>query len=341
VATVVAFHAHPDDEVLLTGGTIARLAAEGHRVVIVVASDGVVGAVAATPSRLDELRASAAVLGAAEVVHLGYADSGHGPVLYPDPPGRVRFARADVAEAAGRLAGLLRAERAGLLLSYDSRGGYGHRDHVMVHRVGALAAELAGIGSVLEATLPRELISRAYDVLRFAGLARRYDGGEIRGGFAPRAAITYRADVRRFARQKRDALAAHQSQVSGNGRSAWLFRLLIRLPPPVFALVAGHEWFADPSQPRRDSATTIDWLPDWLRRLLFHDLGALLAVLTNRAPGSWKRAARARAGAAVSRSWPRLASGRRAPPRARPRRPASPAGTWPCGRRWPGPTSAR
>ena len=88
MATIVAFHAHPDDEVLLTGGTIARLGAEGHRVIIVVACDGDVWA---NPDhglgqRLNELRASAAILGADKAVHLGYADSGHGPVLYPDPP---------------------------------------------------------------------------------------------------------------------------------------------------------------------------------------------------------------------------------------------------------------
>jgi LmbE family N-acetylglucosaminyl deacetylase len=135
VTTVVAFHAHPDDEVLLTGGTLAKLAAQGHRVVIVVATDGNMGQ--APGRRLAELRASAQTLGAARVVHLGYADSGHGPVLFPDPPGRARFARADLDEAAARLAAILKEEHAGLLLSYDAAGGYGHRDHVKVHHVGA------------------------------------------------------------------------------------------------------------------------------------------------------------------------------------------------------------
>jgi LmbE family N-acetylglucosaminyl deacetylase len=107
MVTVLAFHADPDDEVLLTGGTLARLAAEGNRMIIVVATDGVMGPATGqgAQTRLEELRASASVLGAARVVHLGYADSGHGPVLYPDPPDRVRFARADVNEAAGRLVG--------------------------------------------------------------------------------------------------------------------------------------------------------------------------------------------------------------------------------------------
>ena len=137
MATVVAFHAHPDDEVLLSGGTLAKLAADGHRVVIVVAcSVPMEGAGARGSERLGQLQQSATELGAARVVHLGYADSGRGPVLYPDPPGYVRFVRADVTEAAGRLADVLRAEQADLLLSYDPRGGYGHPDHVKVHEVG-------------------------------------------------------------------------------------------------------------------------------------------------------------------------------------------------------------
>jgi LmbE family N-acetylglucosaminyl deacetylase len=96
MATVVAFHAHPDDEVLLTGGTPAGAVAAGHRVVIVVATDGHMAAVSDAGSvRLGELRASAAVLGVHRVEHLGYADSGHGAILYPDPPDRRRFVRAD------------------------------------------------------------------------------------------------------------------------------------------------------------------------------------------------------------------------------------------------------
>jgi LmbE family N-acetylglucosaminyl deacetylase len=94
VATIVAFHAHPDDEVLLTGGTIAWLAAQGHRVIIVMACDGAMWDGPDRDRRLDALRASAAILGADRAVHLGYADSGHGPLLFDDPPGRTRFARA-------------------------------------------------------------------------------------------------------------------------------------------------------------------------------------------------------------------------------------------------------
>jgi LmbE family N-acetylglucosaminyl deacetylase len=247
VATIVAFHAHPDDEVLLTGGTLARLAAGGHRVIIVVATDGIVGHAAAR-TRLDELQASASILGAAQVVHLGYADSGHGPVLYPDPPGRVRFARADTGEAAARLADLIRDEHADVLLSYDPQGGYGHRDHVRVHEVGARAAAITGI-RVMEATLPRELVIRALSPVRVPRLVVRHDRRAISAGFTPRSAITHRIDVRRFAAQKQAALAAHQSYASGRGRTARLCRVMLALPTPVFGLLLGREWYAEPGAP--------------------------------------------------------------------------------------------
>lgn len=244
VATVLAFHAHPDDEALLTGGTLARLAAEGHRVIVVVASDGVMGAATGPDGRmrLDELRAAASVLGVARVVHLGYADSGHGPILFPDPPDRPRFARAPEDEAAARLAGLLRDEHVDLLLSYDAHGGYGHRDHVKVHRVGALAAEMTGT-RVLQATMPREPLVRLFSLLRFLRLPVRHETV----GYSSRAEITHRIDVRRFARQKRAALAAHRSQVYGRGRTGAVFRILVGLPAPVFGLLLGREWFIDPA----------------------------------------------------------------------------------------------
>jgi LmbE family N-acetylglucosaminyl deacetylase len=245
VATIVAFHAHPDDEVLLTGGTIARFAAEGHRVIIVVACDGEIWPGQHQGQRLTELRASAAILGADTVVHLGYADSGHGPVLFQDPPGGTRFARADVTEAAARLAGLLADEHADLLLSYDPQGGYGHRDHVLVHQVGARAATLAGV-RVVEATAPRELIARYARVLLLLRLVTRHRLDEMRGYGLPRSAITHRVDVRRYAAQKRAALAAHRTDVSGTGRVARLFRVLIRSPLPMFRIACGTEWFAEP-----------------------------------------------------------------------------------------------
>jgi LmbE family N-acetylglucosaminyl deacetylase len=236
MTTVVAFHAHPDDEVLLTGGTIAKLSAEGHRVVIVMATDGFMGATTKPGygQRLAELDRSATILGAARVVCLGYADSGHGPLFFEDPPDRSRFARADLDEAAARLLAVIREERAQLLLSYEPGGHYGHRDHVRVHQVAARAAEMADGIRVLEAAVPapalRLLFSPRKRDVTVAGPPRR---------------ITHRVSVRKYARGKRAALAAHVGRVSpGEGRFTPL-AVLARLPLPLFALVAGHEWFAE------------------------------------------------------------------------------------------------
>src|SRR5258706_5971903 len=99
---------------------------------------------------------------------------------------------------------------------------------------------------VLEATLPRELVTWLSGPLRLLRLVVRYDSHSIRTGFTPRSAITHRVDVRRFASQKRAALAAHRSFVSGNGRTARLARALLALPVPVFGLFFGREWFVEP-----------------------------------------------------------------------------------------------
>ncbi|WNE99397.1 PIG-L family deacetylase [Streptomyces luomodiensis] len=252
MATVLAFHAHPDDEALLTGGTLARLADEGHRVVLVVATDGLMGAVPANGEapRMRELRTSAAVLGVDRVVHLGYADSGHGPLLYPDPPDRTRFARADTEEAAERLAAVLRAEDAAMLIGYDANGGYGHRDHVKVHEVGRRAAELAGTPRVLEATMPRDTAERLVRLVRLLRIPLRFDPDELSMRFSARSAITHRYDVRRYARQKQAALAAHHSQLNGTGRMSAVMRTMTRLPLPLFGLLLGQEWFIDTSSSR-------------------------------------------------------------------------------------------
>lgn len=248
MATIVAFHAHPDDEAILTGGTLARLAAEGHRVVAVVACSGAIWPSDGTV-RLDEFRHSAALLGAARAEHLGYYDSGHGPALFPDPPGGVRFVRADLEEAAGRLASILQAENADLLLSYDAAGGYGHRDHVKVHEVGARAAELTGV-RLLEGTVPRELAVAAIAVLGALRLVVRHSARDAMSYGTPRSAITHQVSVRRYAAAKRAALAAHTTPLGGTGRMSRLFRIAVSLPVPVFALVAGREWFTEPGAPR-------------------------------------------------------------------------------------------
>jgi LmbE family N-acetylglucosaminyl deacetylase len=258
--TLVAFHAHPDDEALLTSGTMARAVAEGHRVVLVVATDGGLGLAASRfvghgdtrlgSVRMTELRASAAILGTSRVETLGYADSGLGPETLPDPPGRVRFVRADLDEAAERLAAILREEQADVLLTYDANGGYGHRDHVKAHHVGARAAELAGTPRVLQATVPRDLIVRA---IRWAPRLYRFppefDPTSFDRAYSPKAAITHRIDVRRYASQKRAAMRAHASQASADDGADRTLAAFLRIPRPLFDLVFGREWYVDAARP--------------------------------------------------------------------------------------------
>ena len=258
--TLVAFHAHPDDEALLTSGTMARAAAEGNRVVLVVATDGGLGLassdfVGASDTKLGsvrmaELRVSARALGTARVETLGYADSGLGPETPPDPPGRVRFVRADPEEAAERLAAILREEQADVLLTYDANGGYGHRDHVKVHLVGARAAELAGTPRVLQATVPRDLLLRGIRLAaKFYRFPPEFEPSSFERAYSASAAVTHRIDVRRYASQKRASMRAHASQSSADGGADRTLAAFLRIPRPLFALVFGREWFVDAARP--------------------------------------------------------------------------------------------
>ena len=216
--TVVFLHAHPDDEALLTGGTMARLAAEGHRVVLVTATAGEAGLASADVRsgrglgdiRRRELARSATILGCARVVDLGFADSG----MADRPSDSANaFARTPPATAAARLAEILTEEAADALTVYDAAGGYGHPDHVQVHRVGLRAAEFAKTPLVLEATVDRRALQRAVRVMswakpgtpdlqvsRFADLYTHPDD------------ITHRIDVSVFLGQKREAMRAHATQ---------------------------------------------------------------------------------------------------------------------------------
>jgi len=265
--TIVAFHAHPDDEALLTAGTMARAAAAGHRVVLVLATDGGAGLAADElrrdgglgERRLEEARRSSASLGVARVEWLGYADSGSGAEPEPDVPGVTRFTRAPLEEAAERLAAVLRTERADLLLSYDANGGYGHRDHVRVHQVGARAAEIAGTPRVLEATVPRDTIVRAVRAIgRVYRFPQEFDPTSFERAFSARADITHRVNVRRFAGAKRASMRAHASQATGGGAASAgeggqtgdrTLAAFLRIPRPVYDLVFGREWFRDPALP--------------------------------------------------------------------------------------------
>lgn len=255
---LVSFHAHPDDEALLTGGSLAKAAAAGHRVVLVVATLGErgmtdPGAANSTPlglRRYRELLRSAAELGCSRVEWLGYQDSGWGDSDATgrgdiDPP----FSLVDCEEAAERLAAILRRERADVLTTYDPAGGYGHPDHVQVHRVGARAAELAGTAVVLEATVDRSLLVFAARWLRrMRWLVPGLDLPEFENAFTARRDLTHRIDVRDQLEAKRRAMAAHATQTTG-GSGRRTLRFFLRLPRPLFRAAFGHEWFVERGRP--------------------------------------------------------------------------------------------
>jgi LmbE family N-acetylglucosaminyl deacetylase len=254
--TVVSFHAHPDDEALLVAGTLARLAAEGHRVVLVSATSGEGGLASSAYGTADELAAhrreelqrSADAIGAARVEFLGYGDSGLDGTAVP-PHGLQAFARADLEEAAQRLAAILREEGADVLTSYDASGGYGHPDHVRVHHVAARAAELAGTPVVLEATVDQDLLRKA---VRLAAMVYRFppefDRAAFEQAYAPRSVLTHKVDVRAWTDRKRASMAAHASQATADTGDRTLAALL-RLPRPLYRRVLGREWFIERGRP--------------------------------------------------------------------------------------------
>ncbi len=255
MATLVCFHAHPDDEVISTGGTIARAAAEGHRVVLVVATNGDHGEVpddlapgeTLVDRRRVETEASAEALGVARIVWLGYTDSGMtGWEQNGDP---ASFLRADPDEAAERLAAVLREESADVLTIYDWHGNYGHPDHIAVHRVGSAAARLVPSVRVLEATMNRDAFAQMIQAMRDAGVEAP-DGSES-DDFDPHgpaddgnpmgmleADLTLAVDVTEHLAAKRAGIRCHRSQISDTS-------FFLEMPDELFAMAFGTEWFIE------------------------------------------------------------------------------------------------
>jgi LmbE family N-acetylglucosaminyl deacetylase len=253
MSTVVFFHAHPDDEAIATGGTMAGLSEAGHRVVLVTATRGELGEVPdgflaegelLGARRSAELAAAAEILGVHRLEFLGYEDSGMEGEPSATRPGC--FATADVAEATSRLAGLLAEEAADVLVVYDEHGGYGHPDHVQVHVVGMAAAEQAGTPVVYLTTMDRDFMralrAQAADLAAAADDAEsgwapseeELEGTETMGEPAER--ITTEVDVRPWVAAKRAAMAAHASQIAEES-------FFLAMPEDVFADVWGQEWF--------------------------------------------------------------------------------------------------
>ena len=265
MATLVCFHAHPDDEAIATGGVMAKAAADGHRVVLVVATRGEHGEVAdgfladdetLAERRVDETHRAAEILGVERVEFLGYVDSGMMGTDTNELP--ECFWKADVDEAARRLAVILEAEQADVLTVYDDNGAYGHPDHIQVHRVGVRAAELAGTPRVYESTINRDAIRRLMTEAMQAGVEppggdEAPDPETFEIG-VPEERITTVVDVKAQVPLKRDAMRAHASQID---ETSWF----LSMPEVLFEQAFGKEWFIRRGATR---AGDDDWETDLL-----------------------------------------------------------------------------
>ena len=246
--TLMAVHAHPDDECIGTGGCLARYSDEGLHTVLVTATCGEEGEIVDPEMdakemrpklgdvRVEELRRASETLRVGENHLLGYRDSGMAHTPANEHP--ECFAQADLYEATGQLVRLIRDIRPHVLTCYNENGGYGHPDHIQVNRVTVAAFHAAGdatqypdIGpapwqpqKLYYNAYPRSYILRRYEVLRSMGESTPMDRPDFdpnRVG-TPDEAITTRVNIRPFLARKTDALRCHRSQVAPDW---WFFRI--------------------------------------------------------------------------------------------------------------------
>lgn len=238
--SLLACFAHPDDEGLVTG-CFARYLAEGARVALICATRGEVGEIApgvnATKETLgqwreQELRTAMSHVGLNEIYFLGYRDSGmEGTDDNRDPR---NFMNAPDAVVIGQVVKIIRQTRPQVLVTFDPKGGYGHPDHIKIHRATMAAFEQAGdpecypeqLRDGLQPHTPlkvywtafsREFFTEMARYLKEAGIDLAQFGTfnpEARG--TPEAEITTRIDVSPYLELKEKAWASHASQQNPN-----------------------------------------------------------------------------------------------------------------------------
>ena len=241
MATLVSFHAHPDDESISAAGIVRRAADQGHRVVLVFGTRGEMGEVQdgfladgepLWQRRVAETLASAEILGAARVEFLPYIDSGMmGEPSNEDP---ACFWQAPVEDAARQLADLLVQESADVLTVYDDNGGYGHPDHIQVHRVGMRATEIAGVQNVYESVINRDQMRE----MMMSNPEWNNDDSPIdfESFGTPEAEITTRVDVAAAIAAKRAAMQVHETQIGDFGP-------VLKMADEELRAAFGTEWF--------------------------------------------------------------------------------------------------
>jgi N-acetyl-1-D-myo-inositol-2-amino-2-deoxy-alpha-D-glucopyranoside deacetylase len=247
MATLLLVHAHPDDEAISTGGVMMKAKAHGHRVVLVTATRGEVGEIhnmdeATVRPRLGEIRTqelknATEILGADRVEVLGYRDSGM--VDTADNKDPRSFHQANLAEAAGRLAVLIREERPAVVLTYAEDGVYGHPDHIKAHHVTNAALDLleregTPVKKLYYTAIPRSMMEAFMQ--QMPEEAQQAMGGNMRIAGTPDELVTTRVDVHDYVERKRDAFRAHVSQ---NDRNSWF----ATMQDQVYELAFGTEYY--------------------------------------------------------------------------------------------------
>lgn len=234
---ILAFHAHADDETISMGGTMAKYAAAGVPIVVVTATDGALGEVhnyddpepireRLAEVRADEIRAALDVLGVEAHEFLGYRDSGMMGWETNYHPNS--FWQADPQEAAARLVRLIRRYQPELMTIYDPFGGYGHPDHVNVHRVGIDAFYFSDdlrrfpleegeepwrVPKLYMNVWPRRRMVARADMMLAAGSIDEETAARMRHSGLPDELVTVSVDIRDYIDTKLEALRAHRTQI--------------------------------------------------------------------------------------------------------------------------------
>jgi LmbE family N-acetylglucosaminyl deacetylase len=249
--TLMAVHAHPDDEASSTGGVLARYSDEGIRTVVVTCTNGEFGDGPAgikpgedghdtadvAQTRLAELRESGKHLGVTELEMLGYHDSGMPEWEYRHNP--EAFCNVPLGEVVARISGLIEKYQPAVVVTYDPDGPYQHPDHVHAARAAISAFEATGIPAKLYLTaMRRSDWQKVWDALRAAG--EDVPDWEIseedeRIMRESEARITTTIDIRSVLDRKRAALLTHASQIA----DSWFSKL----PAEVAEAAFGKETF--------------------------------------------------------------------------------------------------
>lgn len=241
-------HAHPDDETIGTGATMARYAAEGARVTLVTCTLGEEGEIlvpglshlasdqddALGTHRIAELAAACAALGVADHRFLGgpgrWRDSGMMGTPPNDRPDA--FWQAPFDEVVTALVSVIRETRPQVVVTYDENGGYGHPDHIQAHRVTLAAFDRAGDPSYApeagEAWAPGKLywtaiakswLQRGIDLLKESGHENFFgvDSADDLPMGVPDEAVTTEVDASAFLKHKLAAMRAHATQIAVDG----------------------------------------------------------------------------------------------------------------------------